>query len=224
MQTNVMKIDRRVVGDMLADPETSATSLHAVLLAFYKEDLYGDVALDIPPMDPVELWVRVREDFHVNAHENNENKINALQLAIATDAFYEDPLAFISICLALYDGDVGDMVTGALEEPTVAEVLWGIYEVELNRDDNQPFSPRVMEVIDETIAAEAEEQSEDPADILPGYERLLEFKRQKMFEEMRLLGWPESIIRRIAMGDITPRHDDDADIIQPTSEAAMLAV
>jgi hypothetical protein len=116
------------------------------------------------------------------------------------------------------------MVTGALEEPTVAEVLWGIYEVELNRDDNQPFSTRVMEVIDETIAAEAEEKSEDPADILPGYERLLEFKRQKMFEEMRLLGWPESIIRRIAMGDITPRHDDDADIIQPTSEAAMLAV
>ncbi len=216
MQPHVMKIDRRTVGDLLADPETSATVLHAVLLAFYKEDLYGDAAQGIPPMDPVELWVRVKEDFHVNAHENNENKINALQLAIATDAFYEDPLAFISICLALYDGDVGDMVTGAMEEPTVAEILWGIYEVELNRDDNQPFSDSVMSVIDNAIASEAEEQSEDPEDILPGYEKLLELKRQKMFDEMRLLEWPESIIRRIAMGDITPRHDENAELLQPT--------
>ena len=218
MQTNVMKIDRTVVGDLLADPETSATVLHAVLLAFYKEELYGDPALDVPPMDPVELWLRVREDFHVNTHENNENKINALQLAIATDAFYEDSLAFISICLALYDGDVGDMVAGMMEEPTVAEILWGIYEVELNRDDNQAFSSRIMAVIDEAIASEAEEQNEDPADILPGYEKLLEFKRQKMFDEMRLLGWPESIIRRIAMGDITPRHDENAEQIQSTAE------
>lgn len=220
MQPHIMKIDRRTVGDLLADPETSATVLHAVLLAFYKEELYGDESSGIPPMDPVELWVRIKEDFHVNAHENNENKINALQMAIATDAFYEDPLAFISICLALYDGDVGDMVTGALEEPTVAEILWGIYEVELNRDDNQPFSSAVMEIIDNTIASEAEEQNEDLADIMPAYDKLLEFKRQKMFDEMRLLEWPESIIRRIAMGDVTPRHDDNAELLQPAAEAA----
>jgi hypothetical protein len=207
--------DRKILGDLLADPETSATVLHAILLAHYKDELYGDPEQGIPPMDPVEIWVRVQEEFHTTVHDNNENKINAIRMALVSDAFYEDPLVFTATCLSLYDGDMGDLVAGYMEDLTVPEMLWGIYEVELNRDDRVEFSPRVLRLIDSVIAEEAEEKFEgEEATTMAYYEQILEAKRQTMFEEMRILEWPESIIRRIALGDITPRHDDEGKLQQ----------
>lgn len=194
-----VKVDIRLVGDLLADPESSATVLHAMLLAFYKDELYGNDEAGIPAMDPVELWIRVREDFRVSVHENNENKINAIMLAMSTDLFYDDPEVFVAICLALFDGDIGDMVSGVMEDITVPEMLWGIYEVELNRDDYQAFAPSIVRIIDEAISQEAEDRDTDEADVLPYFERIINEKRQQMLGEMRLLGWPEEVIRKDTM-------------------------
>jgi hypothetical protein len=82
--------DKRLAADLLADTETTATVLHMIILAAYGDEVYGSLEHNIEPADPVELWLRIKEDFSVNVPESNENKLNALMLALSTDAFYED--------------------------------------------------------------------------------------------------------------------------------------
>jgi hypothetical protein len=211
---NPYKINVKVAGDLFAEPESSATVLHAILLSTYKDALYGNPETGEPPMDPVALWLAVKEDFRTYPHENNENKINALMLGLSTDAFYEDPLAFRGICMSLYDGDLGDMVNGVVEDLTVPELLWGIYEIELNRDDVRPFMGNVVHIIDETISLEADERfgGEEPA-VVPYFEEIIQVKQEHMFNDMRAVGWPEAVIRRIAMQELTPRLNDEAEVV-----------
>lgn len=202
--------DTRTAGDLLADPETPATVLHAIALAAYKDELYGDADKGVEQMDPVELWVRLEEDFRTTIPEENENKLNALMFAISTDAFYEDPTVFTAVCMALYEGDLGDMVEGTLEDLTVPEMLWGIYEVELNRDDQPDFMPGVRAVMDSTIAEEAEENEQlEEVEVVPYYERFVDDMRLDLLEGLRKLGVPEQVLRRLSMQDLTPTFDDE---------------
>lgn len=197
--------DRRLAADILGDPDTCATVLHLILLAAYGDELYGDPAADIPPMESVEYWIRVKEDFHVTVPESNENKINALVLALSTDAFYDDPLAFISICSALHSGDLGDLVDGVMEDLTIPEMLWGIYEVELNRGSSTDFVPAIDKVIEETINEEAEDtEDKDPEDVISYYERFVQEMRDDMLIQMKTLGVSDKIIADILHADLTP--------------------
>lgn len=197
--------DKRTAGDLLADTETTATVLHLIILSAYGDELYGDEENGIAAMDPIELWLRVKEDFSVTVPESNENKINALMVALSTDAFFEDPLAFISICNALYSGDLGDLVEGFMEDLTVPEMLWGIYEVELNRGQSETFSNSINRLIDETISAEAESNEElEEAEVVPYYERFISDMRDDMLIQMRLLGVSEEIVAKIIRSDLTP--------------------
>lgn len=201
--------DKRLAGDFLADTETTATVLHMIILAAYGDEVYGDIEKSIEAMDPVELWLRVKEDFSVNVPESNENKINALMLALSTEAFYEDPLAFISISNALYSGDLGDLIDGVLEDLTVSEMLWSIYEVELNRGQSQGFSISINNLIDEIIKNEAEENEDlEVKEVVPYYERFVGEMRDDMLIQMRTLGVDESVIKKILKEDLTPLTDE----------------
>ena len=154
--------------------------------------------------------MRIKEDFSVNIPESNENKVNALMLALSTEAFYDDPLAFISICNALYSGDLGDLVDGALEDLTMPEMLWGIYEVELNRGDSEGFALPIDRLIDEIIRNEAEDNEElEEAEVVPYYEKFVAEMRDDMLVQMRMLGVDESVIKKIIKEDLTPVHDTD---------------
>lgn len=196
---------KRVAGDLLADPETSATVLHLILLTAYKDELYGNPSEGIPPMDPVECWLRVKEDFDTQPPETNENKINALMFAISTDAFYDDPLAFTSICSSLYSGDLGDLVEGVMEDLTVSEMLWSIYEVELNRGQSEDFLPAVDSLIAEVIAEEAEDKEDlEVEDVVPFYEKFVVQMRNDMLTQMRTLGVDDNIIAGLLKQDVTP--------------------
>lgn len=213
--------DTRTSGDLFANVNTSATVLHAMVLAAYGDELYGDE--DTEAMDPVELWVRVREDFRVTVPEENENKLNALMLAISTDAFYDDPVAFMAICMALSQGDLGDLVDGVMEDLTVPEMLWGIYEVELNRDDQPEFSREVLKVIDQTVTEQAEELNVEESSVVPAYEQYVAEARAEMFEDMRLLGIEEAIIRKLSLVDLTPAHDSSGMLEDGQQEEAQSA-
>lgn len=197
--------DKRLAADFLADTETTATVIHMIILAAYGDEVYGSLEQNIEPADPVELWLRIKEDFSVNVPESNENKLNALMLALSTDAFYEDPLAFISICNALYSGDLGDLVNGALEDLTMPEMLWGIYEVELNRGSSEGFVIPIDRLIDEIIKNEAEDNEElEEAEVVPYYEKFVGEMRDDMLVQMRMLGVDESVIKKILKEDLTP--------------------
>lgn len=201
--------DKRLAADFLADTETTATVIHMIILAAYGDEVYGSLEQNIEPADPVELWLRIKEDFSVNVPESNENKVNALMLALSTDAFYEDPLAFISIGNALYSGDLGDLVNGALEDLTMPEMLWSIYEVELNRGDSEGFSISIDRLIDEIIRNEAEDNEElEEAEVVPYYEKFVSEMRDDMLVQMRMLGVDESVIKKILKEDLTPLQDE----------------
>jgi len=197
--------DKRLAADLLADTETTATVLHMIILAAYGDEVYGSLEYGIEAADPLELWLRIKEDFSVNVPESNENKVNALMLALSTEAFYDDPLAFISISNALYSGDLGDLVNGALEDLTMPEMLWGIYEVELNRGDSEGFAISIDRLIDEIINNEAEDNEElEETEVVPYYEKFVAEMRDDMLIQMRLLGVDEMVIKKILKEDLTP--------------------
>jgi hypothetical protein len=201
--------DKRLAADLLADTETTATVLHMIILAAYGDEVYGSLEQNIEPADPVELWLRIKEDFSVNIPESNENKVNALMLALSTEAFYDDPLAFISISNALYSGDLGDLVNGALEDLTMPEMLWGIYEVELNRGDSEGFSISIDRLIDEIINNEAEDNEElEETEVVPYYEKFVAAMRDDMLVQMRMLGVDEMVIKKILKEDLTPAQNE----------------
>lgn len=200
--------DKRKAADFLADTETTATVLHMIILAAYGDEVYGSVENGVEQADPVELWLRIKEDFSVTVPESNENKVNALMLALSTDAFYEDPLAFISICNALYSGDLGDLVDGMLEDLTIPEMLWGIYEVELNRGESRGFILQIDKLMDEIIQNEAEDNEElEEEQVVPYYERFVQEMRDDMLIQMRILGVDETAIAKILKEDLTPAQD-----------------
>lgn len=180
---------RQIAADLIRDPETLGTVILIILLSKYGEEIFD--------MDPVELYVRIQEDFHSTLTEEGENRLNAILMAVTSDAFYEDPLAFRAIASALYDGDLGDMVNGVLDDLTIPEILWAIYEVGLLRDETEEddFSPAVQRVIDEEMMNEAEEQDmEDPEQVIPYYERFVESMKGQLHEQLGKLGLVESDI------------------------------
>lgn len=200
--------DRKAVGDLLSDPDTTATALLVIVLRAYGDAVFGDEEQGIPPMDPLELWQNLKDDFHAQTCEENENRLNAIMLALSSDAFYDDVEAFTAISSSLEDGDLGDTVTGELEQLTVPEILWAIYEVELNRDDKQDFVPGIIALIERTMAAEADDL-EDSINTTPMayWENFLSNKRAQLMEELRILGVDEKMISSLKMHDLTPAHD-----------------
>lgn len=206
--------DKRLAADLLADPETTATVIHMILLAAYGDELHGDPQAGIEPMDPVECWVRVSEDFRVTVPESSENKFNALMLGLSTNAFYEDPVAFVSICNSLYSGDLGDLVEGVMEDLTMPELLWGIYEVELNRGDSQDFIPSIDYIINEVIKNEAQDNEDlEITEVVPYYESFVKEMRDDMLVQMKTLGVADEIIRSILKSDLSPAKELDPEVI-----------
>lgn len=135
-------LDPKVVYRLLADDGTFATCLQIICLAAYGPEIYQ--------VDPLELILRLEEDFSVHVADGNENKLKAILLATQTDIFYENPEAFRGTCETLTNGDPGLEVVEIL---TIAEACWGLYEVELNHGA-QELSPRCQAVLDRTIASE----------------------------------------------------------------------
>lgn len=181
---NGVSFSRETAAELIRDSETFGSVLLVILLAAYGDELFD--------MDPLEIYERVKEDFRATITEEGENKLNAIMMAVSTDAFYDDPLAFRSIAAALYDGDLGDLVNGVMEDVTLPEMLWAVYEVGLLREEMEEddFSPSVQRVLDEAVSDEAEslEDAEDPEDVFPYYERFVEDNKQDLHSQLRKLG------------------------------------
>lgn len=192
--------DRERAGELLRDPDTLGTTLLAIALSAIGPGLFGDPDQGTEPLDPLEIYAQLDDQFHAQLPESGENRLNAIMLAVGTDAFFEDPIAFRSICHALYSGDLGDMVDGVIEDLSVQEMLWGIYEVTLNRDeDDVEFSPAVQRIIDATIQGEAEARDDlEVPDVVPYYEKFLAGMREELQQELAALGVPAETLQQIS--------------------------
>jgi hypothetical protein len=189
-------LDKRAASALLREPDTLATTIHVILLTAYP-DLYGDPITGEEPLDPLEIYARVLDDFNAVIPEEGENRINALLTAVPTDLFYQDPLAFQSVANALYTGDIGDLVEGFMDDLTVPEILWSIYEVGLNRGDEIDFSPAVQRLIDAEIASEAQDMEEDVDEIIPYYARFVEEMKKDLTLQLRQLGVGIDVLSKI---------------------------
>jgi hypothetical protein len=103
---------------MLTDPETCGSVLLVIALTKYKEKAFE--------VDPMTLILDLEDDFSIKLPEDNENKLKAILLATETSIFQQDVEAFRSICITLWNGDPQlDFV----EPLTLAEAIWGMFEV-----------------------------------------------------------------------------------------------
>lgn len=172
---------------LLRESGTLGTPLLTIALAAYGDEIFGNPELGIEPIDPIELWTRLEEDFRAELPDAVENRLNALMTAVSTDLFYEDPLAFTSIGLALASGNLGTLPDGILEELTLPEAVWATYEVALNRDDDMPLSPQILRLFDEIITAEADDM-EDGDEKSPSNERYVHYMKMELASQMLQLG------------------------------------
>lgn len=184
------KLNRDKVVDVLQNPDAFATTLHTIVLKQYGADLiYGNPEQDIDPLDPLVLFSYLEEDFGINISEEHENKLNAIMLATSTTAFYENPIAFSSICLAITTGDLGDIVNGTFDDPSLPEMIQGIMEVQLNHSEDTQFSDPVEEYIRNILDDESLDDLDDPE-----LDKIENKVKRELFTELTGIGVPESFL------------------------------
>lgn len=168
------QLDKKAVYLALTNPNTLATVLHIILLSAYGEEIYDT--------DPVELFLRLDEDFNAQITEEGENRVNAILMSVSTELYYTDPQAFSAIADTLSQGDPGIDV---IEPLTLPEILWASYEVELNRAPS-PMSKAVESVIQAALEDEIEEA--DDGDAYGYISRFLEDQREVLRLQLEKLG------------------------------------
>lgn len=178
MPTTSHKLDPKAVYRALDNPNTMGTVLQVILISAYGDDIYT--------VDPVELFLRLEDDFGIKPCEEAESRINAILMATSTDLFYEDPQAFTGICETLVNGDPGIDV---IEPLTIPEIMWGVYEVELNHGHGD-FRPHVEKLIQASIMEEANEVSEEDGDITPFdyLQRYMSAMRERLYDQLEAVG------------------------------------
>jgi hypothetical protein len=180
-QLHPKKLDAKSVFLALSDPNTLATTVHIILLSSYGEAIYDT--------DPIDLYLRLEEDFGVKPTEEIENRINAILMATSTDLFFNDPQAFTAVCETILNGDPG---LDVLDPLTLPEIMWGIYEVELNRTPAH-MSKSVERIIHEAMETEAgDPETEDlfGSDSYGYLMRFLEEQREVLRTQLENLGLP----------------------------------
>lgn len=142
------ELNKQGVFEALQNPETYATVLLAICLINYGNETFR--------VEPLVLFQWLKDDFGTELHEDNENKLQAILIALTTDYFFSDLQVFQNICKTLESGDPDIMESNFMADPaTIPEVMWGIYEVALNSEDqvvdNLPFSKQVDNFISKVL-------------------------------------------------------------------------
>lgn len=148
------ELNKQGVFNALQNPETYATVLLAICLINYGNETFQ--------VEPLVLFQWLKEDFGTELHEDNENKLQAILIALTTDYFFTDLSVFQNICKTLESGDPDLSAENLLADPaTIPEIMWGIYEVALNSEDqiidNLPFSPQVDNFITKVLDTDVDD-------------------------------------------------------------------
>lgn len=137
---------------LLQDSDTFAFTLLTICII-----AYGDQTFKV---DPLTLYQYLKEDFNAELTDENENKLNALIACLVTNFFFKDLSTFKSVSQTLTEGDPGlfDIIP---DDPTLIEMLWAIYEVNLAYDDTdkETFSPEILQYIEDQMLENPEDSS-----------------------------------------------------------------
>lgn len=197
------KINKDKAASILRDNDASAIALFIIAIKTVGEEnlLFTDEDTGfVDHMDPLELFTELEEYFRVKLPEQNENRLNALLTAFTTDLFFDDPIAFSSICLAIHSGDLAELVNGIMEEPTIEEILIARMEVELVIEA-QDFSKSVQRLIIQSIKDLAEDDdNESPRETLND---IVETHRNKIIGELSAIGLDDKMLEFVRQYDMT---------------------
>ena len=140
-------------------------------------------------MDPALMWAELYSRYNTWITEEGENKLNALINGLRGGMFWRDLDIFMAVSTALFDGDLGDLITTGFEELSATELMWAILEMELawDADETPEFSLNVQQYVEEVLANEQEDQNSNSQEVEKAY--------LVMLDQMRELGVPPSIIR-----------------------------
>lgn len=160
-------------GNLLTEDATFGTVAHIIAHMAFGDEMYA--------MDPLELFQNLEEEYRVQMSEDVQQKLQAVLLAVSSDAFFQDPEAFRAICNTLVEGDPGFLT---FDDLTIPEILWSSYEVSLNHP-GADFSPQVEKLIDRELKEEGEDlDSLEEAENVPYFDRAVNSLRDEFAEQL----------------------------------------
>jgi hypothetical protein len=166
---------------LLSDASTFATTALVICLKNFGTDTFT--------MDPLELIAELEDRFKVELNNDVAEKLQAITLAVSTDAFYEDPVAFRAICNTLLNGEPG---FDGFDNVTILEMVWSIYEVDILHGGAE-FSSKVISMIQHEVDNDGEDIDDIEMAMSGDYvTRAIQELRWDLLEELAIYGVDES--------------------------------
>ena len=140
-------------------------------------------------------------------------------LTMTGEEVFDSPAAFISVCSAFCFGDPGGGVDGFLGDIEFPAILWGIYEISLNRnlsDEDGPvtfesFSNAIKKIIVDTSESEADEEGIMPQGFHGDF--FVHEQKQELIAQLKSLGLSPGIIRFVDDSEETPLHNNEGQVV-----------
>ncbi len=193
MLPNNWNINKNAAADLLRNPDTSALVLFIIAAkTIGEENIFfpNEETGYTDSIDPLELFSELEDEFSVQIPVEVENKLNAILMLFTSQMYFEDPIAFVSVSLAVASGDLGELINGVMEEPTIEEILQTKMEVDL-LIEKEEFSDSVQRVISDSLKdlSDADEDDEGPS-----IDQIIEEHRANMISELTAIGVPDQLV------------------------------
>lgn len=193
-----LSLNQAAIPELLIDTATMGLTLSFILESeFDIEDLYG--SRDKDHLDPLAIIQHLEHKFRLDLPSAVENRIQAALVLRTTQGFENDVMIFTGIVLALYDGYLGDLVTGVLEDLNIEEVMWGIFEAACIDPQLGQLCPEVTALVLDAVLAPEDVEPEGDAggyDALPTSDDMSDVSRRmsSLQDQLLRLGVPASIV------------------------------
>jgi hypothetical protein len=183
------ELDEGKIRLALGDVETPGLVLFTIALYVFGDAVMGDPDEGIDQMDPTEMWAGFNARYGTWVTEEGENKLNAIITGLQDGRFWRDLDTFMAVSTALFDGDMGDIITVGFEELSAVELMWAVLEMQLalDSDETPEYSLAVQEYVDGILFREQEDQGENAKEVENAY--------LAMLDQLVELGVPTSMIR-----------------------------
>lgn len=121
---------------IISHPGCLATTLHSIFYRTFGEEIYG--------WSSETLDLEAEDQFGVRMPPENLDKLDALISSLQSEVFYQDWSAFTGVCQVLCGSDDPFSLSDPL---MVAEMAWGVLEVQLNDSTPGVWSDEVKRYV-----------------------------------------------------------------------------
>ena len=125
---------KKIASRIVMIPGTLGTIMHSIAYSLFDTEIYA--------WEPETLEMELQEELGVVPYVSNMDKLNAIVSGVASDAFYNDWVAYVTICSILS----GENEPDEIYDLTSYELAWGCVEMALNDEDYDKglFAPQIQ--------------------------------------------------------------------------------